>query len=106
VQGAAVPNATIVVISDGTAVRQETRTNQQGNWAIPFLVPGHYHFSWRPKDSKPRFAQASSSRQPTPNKSMFQLEMGAMTQSVEVTAETPLIDTSSATSGPSSPKRR
>ena len=35
VQGAAVPNAAVMVVSDDTAVKRETRTNDQGNWAIP-----------------------------------------------------------------------
>ncbi|HEV3201494.1 MAG TPA: carboxypeptidase-like regulatory domain-containing protein, partial [Bryobacteraceae bacterium] len=44
-QGAVVPNATVVVTSDETGVKQTTKTNGQGNWTVQFLVPGTYSFS-------------------------------------------------------------
>jgi hypothetical protein len=44
-QGAAVPNADVVVISDETNVRQATKTNDQGNWTVQFLVPAKYDFT-------------------------------------------------------------
>src|SRR5690349_2919652 len=43
-QGAAVPNASVTVVSDDTDVSQRTRTNNQGSWTVEFLLPGHYHF--------------------------------------------------------------
>ena len=33
-QGAAVPNAEVAVVSEDTAVKQTTRTNDQGNWVV------------------------------------------------------------------------
>src|SRR5690348_14284429 len=44
-QGAAVPGASVVIVSDDTGVKQQTRTNSQGNWIVEFLLPGRYHFS-------------------------------------------------------------
>src|SRR5438105_849293 len=44
-QGALVPDADVVVISDDTGVKQQTKTNQQGNWIVKFLVPGPYSIS-------------------------------------------------------------
>jgi hypothetical protein len=44
-QRAVVSNAAVVVVSDETSVKQQTLTNDQGNWAMQFLLPGHYHFS-------------------------------------------------------------
>src|SRR5258706_300198 len=44
-QSAIVPNAEVVVTSDDTGVKQRTKTNGQENWAIDFLLPGHYSFS-------------------------------------------------------------
>src|SRR5258708_22855568 len=99
VQGAAVPNAAVMVVSDDTAVKRETRTNEQGNWAIPFLLPGHYAFSVASAGFKTSH-HAGIELQAADNKQIdVELELGAMTQSVEITASAPLIDTSSATSG-------
>ena len=98
-QGAVVPNASVVVVSDDTAVKQETKTNHQGNWAIAFLLPGHYHFSITTAGFKTT-VRSGIELQAADNKQIdVQMEMGAMTQSVEVTAAAPLIDTSSAISG-------
>jgi hypothetical protein len=35
-QGSLVPNAEVVVISDNTGVKQQVRTNDQGNWLVQF----------------------------------------------------------------------
>src|SRR5258708_23541461 len=42
-QTAAVPNAEVVVRSETTGVEQTTKTNEQGNWAVRFLIPGNYY---------------------------------------------------------------
>jgi hypothetical protein len=98
-QGALVPGATIVVVSDDTNVRTETKTNGQGNWILQFLLPGHYRFSvaapgFKTTDRTGVELQAADNKQFD-----VQLEIGAATQSVEVTADAPLIDTTAATSG-------
>src|SRR2546426_1596189 len=41
-QGAVVPQATVVVTSELTGVKQQTVTNKQGIWAVGFLNPGAY----------------------------------------------------------------
>lgn len=43
--GGVIPNASVVVVSDDTGVKQQTRTNNDGNWTVQFLLPGHYHFT-------------------------------------------------------------
>jgi hypothetical protein len=98
-QGALVPSATVIVVSDDTAVKQETHTNQQGNWAIGFLLPGHYHFSVSTAGFKTTVRNGIELQSADYKQIDVQMEMGAMTQSVEVTAAAALIDTSSAVSG-------
>src|SRR5712664_122926 len=44
-QGAVVPAAIVLVVSDETGVKQQTATNHQGNWIVQFLLPGRYHFT-------------------------------------------------------------
>ncbi len=98
-QGAVVPSAIVVVASDDTGVNYQTHTNTQGNWIVEFLLPGHYRFSVR----KPGFKIAGRpgiELQTADDKEIdVQLEVGDTTEIVEVTAGTPLIDTTSATSG-------
>ncbi len=98
-QGAVVPNATVIVTADDTGVRQQTTTNAQGNWIVQFLIPGHYSFSV----SAPGFKTAERkglTLQAADNKLIdTKLEVGGITQTVTVTAETPLVETTSATSG-------
>ncbi|HXS98465.1 MAG TPA: carboxypeptidase-like regulatory domain-containing protein [Candidatus Limnocylindrales bacterium] len=97
--GALVPNALVVVKNDDTLVKNETHTNGQGIWSIQFLNPGEYEFSvaaagFKTAERKGVTLQAADNKQFDTS-----LEVGASTQTVDVVAEAPLIDTTSATSG-------
>lgn len=98
-QGAVVPGADVTVTSEDTNVRQQTKTNEQGNWMVQFLVPAHYTLSissggFRPVERKNITLQTGDVKQID-----VQLEVGTSTTQVTVTAETPLIDTTAAVSG-------
>ena len=98
-QGGVVPAATVLVVSDDSGVKQQTSTNPQGNWIVQFLLPGRYRFSITAPGFK-SLDRSGIQLQAGDNKQLDgQLEVGATSQSVEVTAEVPLIDTTSATSG-------
>jgi hypothetical protein len=98
-QGGVVPAATVLVVSDDSGVKQQTSTNSQGNWIVQFLLPGRYRFSMTAPGFK-SLERSGIQLQAGDNKQLdSQLEVGATSQSVEVTAEVPLIDTTSATSG-------
>ncbi|SPE33291.1 TonB-dependent receptor [Candidatus Sulfopaludibacter sp. SbA3] len=98
-QGAVVPAADVVLISQDTDVKVQTKTNEQGSWTLEFLLPGHYRFLI----SAPGFKtseRAGIELQTADSKQIdVQLEVGSSSQSVEVNAAAPLIDTTSATSG-------
>ena len=98
-QGAVVPNADVAVISEDTAVRQTTKTNESGNWAVQFLVPARYSFTisapgFRSVERKGIVLQTSDNKQID-----TQLEVGSTNTELTVSAEVPLIDTTAATSG-------
>jgi Carboxypeptidase regulatory-like domain len=98
-QGSAVPNADVSVVSADTDVRQTTKTNDQGNWVVQFLIPAHYSFTisaagFKSAERKGIELQTSDSKQID-----TQLEIGSTTTELTVTAEVPLIDTTAATSG-------
>jgi len=98
-QGAVVPGATVVVTSDDTGVKQQTRTNAQGNWSVQFLIPGRYSFII----TAPGFKTAERKGVTLQTADMKQidvgLEVGAIAETISVTASAELIDTTSATSG-------
>ena len=93
------PNAEVAVVSEDTAVKQTTRTNDQGNWVVQFLIPARYDFTisapgFKSVDHKGIVLQTSDSKQID-----SQLEVGSTSTELTVTAEVPLIDTTAATSG-------
>src|ERR1035438_3412716 len=98
-QGALVPNATVVVLNEDNNVRLETKTNGQGVWVAEFLLPGHYRFTtaaagFKTEDRKGITLSAGDVKQVD-----ITLQIGASTQTVDVTADASLIDTTAATSG-------
>jgi len=98
-QGAVIPDAQVVVVSDNTSVQQQTRTNREGNWQVRFLLPGTYHFrvestGFQSQERTGFILQAGDNKQID-----ILLQVGSQSQTVEVKAETPLIDTTAAVSG-------
>ena len=98
-QGSVVPNAEVSVVSEDTAVKQTTKTNDQGNWVVQFLIPARYNFTiiaagFKSVERKGIVLQTSDNKQID-----SQLEVGSTTTELTVTAEVPLIDTTAATSG-------
>ncbi len=98
-QGGVIPKAEVVVTSDETRVSQKTQTNEQGNWVVRFLIPGHYSYTV----TAPGFKKAErvGIELQTADNKLFDttLEVGQTSSEVTVTAEAALIDTTSATSG-------
>src|ERR1051325_161713 len=104
-QSAVVPSALVAIRSEDTGVEQTPRTNEQGNWIVRFLIPGNYSL----RVTAPGFKQVEHHgiALQTADQKQFdtQLEVGSTSTQIEVKAETPLIDTTAATSGTVSGKR-
>jgi hypothetical protein len=97
--GAVIRHAQVTVVSDDTNVERTTESNSSGLWQIQLLLPGRYHFTivapgFRKELRENIILQAADVKQFD-----MQLIVGAESQTVEVTSETPLIDTTSSTSG-------
>src|SRR5919199_1312954 len=90
--GAAVPGATVSVTSQQTNLTTTTTTNDEGNYAVPFLQPGRYTV----KVEKQGFKTAESDivELHTADKATFDvaLEVGGVGEVVNVNAEAPLLD--------------
>jgi hypothetical protein len=97
--GALVPGAAVEVVNDDNNVRQTTKTNNQGVWIVEFLIPGHYEFNISAQGFKPVRHQGITLQAADDKQFDTSLEVGGTTQAVVVTADAPLIDTTSATSG-------
>src|SRR5574340_473799 len=98
-QGAAVPGAEVTVIAQDTNVKQSTTTNEQGSWTVRFLNPGSYRIlvsatGFKTTERKGIVLQVADMKQVD-----AVLEIGQVSETVTVTAEAALIDTTAATSG-------
>ena len=91
--GAAIPNVPITVIDNDTGVKRDITTNGDGNFTANFLQPGHYEViagggSFSKVDRKNLVLTVGQIL--TVNLS---LSAGAVSSEVQVTAESPILDT-------------
>ncbi|HZY63528.1 MAG TPA: TonB-dependent receptor [Edaphobacter sp.] len=97
--GAVIRGAAVSLISNATNVKRTTVTNDRGLWQIQLLLPGRYHFTieapgFNTEQRTGIVLQAADVKQFD-----IQMKLGSEAQTVTITSETPLIDTTSATSG-------
>ena len=97
--GAVIPAAEITVIHTATGLERRAQTNELGLYVIPFLPPGDYRITVQ----KTGFRQAIRDQvrlEVNQNVRLdFTLELGAVTESVEVRGFVPLIESESSALG-------
>jgi hypothetical protein len=98
-QNAVVVGATVTVISVETGVVQTATTNQAGEWRVQFLNPGHYLFVVNSAGFKKAQHDAIELQVGDLKTADVQLQLGAVTETVNVGTDAPLIDTDAAVSG-------
>lgn len=89
---AGVPNARIVVTNTGTEISRRTSSNEQGSYVVPLLPPGNYRVTVQADGFKPLERRGLSLAVDQVVRLDFALQIGQMTESVNVTAETPRVD--------------
>lgn len=97
--GASVANAQIVVVNLATNQRREIASNAAGLYTVPFVVPGAYRIEAKANGFK---ASVANNRQLQVGDVMridFALELGAVTESVEVSAAAEMLQTSNTATG-------
>src|SRR5574340_407760 len=94
--GAVVPDVQITVVNEGTNVPLVTRSNQEGNYLAPLLEPGVYTMTLESSGFHKLVRSGVTVRTGDKLALDFQLEIGATSESVTVTGEVPLLQTSSA----------
>src|SRR5262245_36923868 len=97
--GAAVPGAKVSAVNMDTGARSATTSTNDGAYTIPFLTPGRYQLIADLKGFK-KYVQgpiqiSTDERQ----RQDIKLEVGDNTESVTVSADATMLDTSSASTG-------
>jgi hypothetical protein len=98
-QGAVVANADVVVLNTDTNSTVKLKTNDVGYFEAPLLLPGPYTVSAELQGFKKAVRTGITLQLSDRRNVELALEVGAITESVSVTAEAPLIDVSRTDSG-------
>ena len=94
-----IPGAAVALISQGTAERRSAETDASGNYQFVNLVPGNYRLEIEKTGFK--HLTRDSVRVETQNAVRIDaiMEVGSVDQKLEVTAQTPVMQTENATQG-------
>ena len=99
VTGAVAPGVTIRLRHVATGVSRNTETNAQGNFSAPLLPSGIYEVTAEKQGFKHYARGGIELRINDDLEVNIVLEVGAQTESITVTAETPLLETASGSIG-------
>ncbi|HBY61570.1 MAG TPA: hypothetical protein DEH78_17245 [Solibacterales bacterium] len=95
----AVPGAVVAVTQLETSVKRESLTNQSGDYYVPFLLPGTYEVKVS-KDGFKAFVRSGIEVRTLDRLRIdVGLDLGAITESIAVTAESPLLEVTSGDRG-------
>ncbi|HTD23972.1 MAG TPA: carboxypeptidase-like regulatory domain-containing protein [Terriglobales bacterium] len=97
--GGVIPKASIEVMSEETGLRQKATSNADGLWSVRFLTPGTYQVTITAQGFKTAEQKGITLEVADDKRIETAMSVGATHEVVSVTAEAPLIDTSSATAG-------
>jgi hypothetical protein len=104
--GAAVPNATVTVTNTGTNTASTTTTNDGGDYLVLYLIPGRYRVAVEAPGFKRTVQDNIEVRVGDKLTLDLQLEVGAVTETLNVTSDAPLLETSNASAGQVIDQRR
>ena len=91
--GATVPNASVAAIEVSTGIKRSVPTNQEGLYALPYLTPGVYRVEIEAAGFKRLVRENVELRATMSVRVDARLEPGAVTETIEVRADTPLLQT-------------
>ncbi|MFB3827080.1 MAG: TonB-dependent receptor domain-containing protein [Bryobacteraceae bacterium] len=97
--GAVVPQAAVTARSEATGITTSTETTSEGYYTLPSLLPGRYELSI----SKPGFVPVRQTGLELTVQQVARVDVtltiGAVAETIQVQAQTPLLDTESTTVG-------
>ncbi|HEX7176682.1 MAG TPA: carboxypeptidase regulatory-like domain-containing protein [Pyrinomonadaceae bacterium] len=91
--GAAVPNAEVTLTSTNTREERKIQTDEDGNYTFTQLRPGVYDIAVRTQGFKEHVSQGFEVNVNDRKTLNFTLEAGAVSETITVTSEAPLIQT-------------
>src|SRR6267154_4729340 len=97
--GAGIPNATVQIRNTGTNELATTQTDSQGSYTIPFLKPGTYSVTAEMSGFKKVNQENLTLNVGQTATLNLALEVGAVTETLTVTAEVPVPETANADRG-------
>jgi hypothetical protein len=97
--GGVVPGVHVSAQSRDSGVATETETNQEGYYSLNSLVPGKYDLTLTKSGFIPVHEEALELEVQQVARMDFALKIGTMSEKVEVTAESPMIESENATMG-------
>ena len=97
--GAPVAKAKVGALNLATQTQVSGLSNPEGNYEIPYLLPGTYRVTAELTGFSKSVRDNVELRTADRLALNFQLQVGALSESVTVSAETPLLETTSASSG-------
>ena len=97
--GASIPGATVTMTNDGTQISEKAITDQMGRYIFQVLKPASYTAAVESQGFKTVVRKNIILRVGDQTDIDFSLQVGSVTQTVEVSAEAPLLNTVSAALG-------
>ncbi len=97
--GGVIPGVKVQALNEATNTGASSITNDSGNYEIPYLLPGSYRVSAEMSGFKTSVRHHMELRVADRLTLDFGLEIGELSQEVEVKGETPLLDSASASIG-------
>src|SRR5689334_20172325 len=97
--GGVVPAARVNVTNDGTGITWSVSSNDTGDFVVPFLPPGPYTVIVEKEGFKKQIRRGVTLQVDQKLRVNFALAPGEITQTVEVEAGAPLLETESTTLG-------
>ena len=97
--GASVPNAVVIVTNVQTGISVRTEATEAGTYVVPSLRPGDYSIAVESKGFQKTVRTGVTLQVAQVARIDVTLQTGALTESVEVVAATPLLDTLTSSRG-------
>jgi len=97
--GGVVPGAKVTVTNEATGTAVETRTNAEGRYVVPFLLPATYTVEVSSEGFKAASQKGVLVQVQDKINLRFKLEVGAQAETVEVVARTPMLQRDNADLG-------
>src|SRR5262249_13382707 len=97
--GALVPGVTVTVTNEGTNVSRQAMTNSAGTYSFPSLLPGTYRLRAEKSGFQSVVRSGIQLQVQQVARLDFRMEVGQVTETIDVTSSAPLLATENATTG-------